>query len=186
VVSQGRRVVAEPVKNRIVYGLTLMPSGFDPHINASSELGIVLRSVYDTLLYRDPQTKAFVPGLADKWQISGDGLTYTFHLKTGVKFHDGTPFDASAVAANLDRITAPATRSQKAVFMLGPYDHYAVVDPQTIQVVLKSPYAPLLDAFCQVYLGMASPTALKAYDPLPVPPDGTGPFTWSIIFLAIT
>jgi peptide/nickel transport system substrate-binding protein len=178
VVSRGQRVVAEPVENRIVYGLTLMPSGFDPHINASSELGIVLRSVYDTLLYRDPQTKAFVPGLADKWQISGDGLTYTFHLKTGVKFHDGTPFDASAVAANLDRITDPATKSQKAIFMLGPYDHYTIVDPQTIQVVLKSPYAPLLDAFCQVYLGIASPTALKAYDVARYQfhQVGTGPF----------
>src|SRR5689334_9624757 len=77
------RVVAEAVKNRIVYGLTLPPSGFDPHVNASSELGIPLRSVYDTLLYRDPQTKEFVPGLADKWEVSDDGLTYTFHLKTG-------------------------------------------------------------------------------------------------------
>ncbi len=159
-----KRAVAEPVKNRIVYGLTLAPSGFDPHINSSSELGIPLRSVYDTLLYRDPQTKALVPGLAEKWEVSDDGLTYTFHLRTGVKFHDGTPFDASAVAANLDRITDPATHSQKALFLLGPYDHYTVVDAQTIQVVLKTPYAPLLDGFCQVYLGMASPKALKQYD----------------------
>src|SRR5262245_49366310 len=103
--NSGKRAVAETVKNRIVYGLTLPPSGFDPHVNSSSELGIPLRSVYDTLLYRDPQSKAFVPGLAEKWDVSDDGLTYTFHLKAGVKFHDGTPFDANAVAANLDRIT---------------------------------------------------------------------------------
>jgi peptide/nickel transport system substrate-binding protein len=175
----GKPAVAEPAKNRIVYGLTLPPSGFDPHVNASSELGIPLRSVYDTLLYRDPQSKAFVPGLAEKWEVSDDGLTYTFHLKTGVKFHDGTPFDASAVAANLDRITEPATGSQKAVFLLGPYDHYTVVDAQTIQVALKTPYAPLLDSFCQVYLGIASPTAFKQYDlaRYQFHQVGTGPYT---------
>jgi peptide/nickel transport system substrate-binding protein len=158
-----RRAAAEPVRNRIVYGLTLMPSGFDPHVNSSSELGIVLRSVYDTLLYRDPQTKAVVPGLAEKWEVSEDGLTYTFHLKQGIKFHDGTPFDAEAVAANLARIVDPATKSQKAVFLLGPYDHHNVVDTHTLEIVLKTPYAPLLDGLSQVYMGIASPTALKKY-----------------------
>jgi peptide/nickel transport system substrate-binding protein len=164
VLAANRRVTADPIKNRIVYGLTLMPSGFDPHVNSSSEIGIVLRSVYDTLVYRDPQSKAFVPGLAEKWEVSADGLTYTFHLKSGVKFHDGTPFDASAVAATLDRVTDPAIKSQKALYLLGPYDHYTVVDSQTIQIVLKLPYAPLLDGLAQVYLGIASPSALKTYD----------------------
>jgi ABC-type oligopeptide transport system substrate-binding subunit len=58
----------------LVYGLTLSPSGIDPHINASAELGIPLRSVYDTLVYRT-QTGEFVSGLAKTWQISGDGFT---------------------------------------------------------------------------------------------------------------
>jgi len=174
----GRRVTAEEPRNRIVYGLTLMPSGFDPHINASSEMGIVLRSVYDTLIYRDPQSKEFIPGLAERWELSSDGLTYTFHLKSGVKFHDGTSFDAQAVGANLDRITNPDTKSQKAVFLLGPYDHYNVVDAQTIQIVLKSPYAPLMDALAQPYLGIASPKALKEYDNTRYQfyQVGTGPF----------
>jgi ABC-type transport system substrate-binding protein len=52
---------------RIVYGLTLAPSGIDPHINASSELGIPLTSVYDTLVYKDPKTGEFVPD----WPRSG-------------------------------------------------------------------------------------------------------------------
>ncbi len=159
-----RSPAAHAAGNRIVYGLTLVPRGFDPHINESSELGIVFRSVYDTLIYRDPQTKQIVPGLAERWSISADGLTYTFTLKTGVKFHDGTPFDAYAVATTLDRITDPATKSTKALFLLGPYAGRNVVDAQTIQVVLKTPYAPLLDSFCQVYLGIASPKALKEYD----------------------
>src|SRR3954454_16165604 len=69
VTSGGNKVAAQTTQNRIVYGLTLMPKGFDPHINASSELGIVLRSVYDTLIYRDPQTKEFTPGLAESWTL---------------------------------------------------------------------------------------------------------------------
>lgn len=94
-------------RNRIVYGLTLSPSGFDPHVNQSSEIGIVLRQVYDTLVYRDPDTGQFVPGLAESWTVSPDQTTYTFTLKQGVTFHDGTPFNAAAVGTTLARITAP-------------------------------------------------------------------------------
>ena len=104
---------AQP-RNRIIYGLTLQPSGFDPHIHGSSELGIPLRSVYDTLVYRDPTTDEFVPGLASSWTVPADGLIYTFVLKQNVKFHDGTAFNAQAVAANLDRIVNPTTAYQKA------------------------------------------------------------------------
>ncbi len=169
-----------PAQNRIVYGLTLQPSGFDPHINASSELGIPLRQVYDTLVYRDPETKELVPGLATEWTLSEDGLVYTFKLRTGVTFHDGTPFNAQAVAANLDRIVNPASASQRAVFMLGPYAGYEVVDDTTIRVLLKEPYSPLLDSFAQVYLGIASPTALAEYSAnrYQFHQVGTGPFMW--------
>jgi peptide/nickel transport system substrate-binding protein len=177
-VARGRVRADEPPRNSIVYGLTLMPSGFDPHINASSELGIVLRSVYDTLLYRDPKTKEFVPGLALRTEISSDGLTYTFRLRTDVHFHDGTPFDAQAVARTLDRVANPETRSQKALFLLGPYDHYTVIDPATIQIVLKKPFAALLDGLSQVYLGIAGPEALRTLDNdrYQFHQVGTGPF----------
>jgi peptide/nickel transport system substrate-binding protein len=165
-------------RNSIVYGLTLQPSGFDPHIHASSELGIPLRQVYDTLIYRDPQTKAFVQGLATHWTLSEDGLTYTFTLRQDVRFHDGTPFNAQAVAANLDRITNPDTASQKAVFLLGPYSGYEIVDDYTIRIILTEPYSPLLDSLSQVYLGIASPAALSQYsnDLYQFHQVGTGPF----------
>lgn len=148
--------------NRIVYGLSFEPSGIDPHINASAELGIPLRQVYDTLVYRDPTTGEFVPGLAETWEISTDGTRYTFHLRQDVTFHDGTPFNAQAVAANLDRILDPDVASQKAIFMLGPFADYEIVDDYTITLILAQAYAPLLDSLSQVYLGIASPTALQA------------------------
>ncbi len=149
---------------RIVYGLTLMPSGFDPHIHASAELGIPLRSVYDTLVYKDPSTGEFVPGLAARWDMSADGLSYTFYLRNDVTFHDGTPFNAQAVGVNLDRILAAETGSQKARFMLGPISGYQIIDDHTIRLTFTEPYAPLLDSLSQVYLGIASPTQLAQYD----------------------
>lgn len=153
-----------PTARRLVYGLTLLPSGFDPHINASAELGIPLMSVYDTLVYRHPQTRAFEPGLAESWEISPDGTRYTFKLKQGVTFHDGQPFNAAAVGVNFDRITAEATASQKARLLLGPYyQGYTILDEFTFEIRLSAPYAPLLDALSQVYLGIASPLALANY-----------------------
>lgn len=165
---------------RITYGLTLAPSGIDPHVNASSELGIPLTSVYDTLVYQDPDSGTFVPGLAERWEISADGLTYTFHLRQGVKFHDGTSFDAEAVRFNLDRITSPDLASQKALFMLGPYDHTEVVDDYTVLIVLSEPFAPLLDSLSQVYLAMVSPAAVQKWGTnYQLHQVGTGPFVFA-------
>jgi peptide/nickel transport system substrate-binding protein len=148
---------------QLVYGLTLAPSGIDPHLNASSELTIPLTSVYDTLIYQDPQSGAFVPGLAERWTISEDGLLYTFYLRHDVHFHDGTAFDAEAVKINFDRILDPDNHSQKAVFMLGPVAETEVVDKYTFALHLTQPYAPLLDSLAQAYLGMASPAALAEW-----------------------
>ena len=149
---------------RAVYGLTLLPSGIDPHINQSAELGIPLRSVYDTLVYRHPQTLAFEAGLAESWEISDDGTVYTFSLKEGVTFHDGQPFDAAAVGVNFDRVNAEETASQKAKGLLGPfYVGYTILNEFTFQIRLSAPYEPLLDGLSQVYLGIASPLALANY-----------------------
>ena len=161
---------------KLVYGLTLAPSGIDPHVDASSELGIPLTSVYDTLVYQDLDGR-FVPGLAERWEASDDGLVYTFYLRQDVQFHDGTPFNAKAVQFNLDRIADPKTKSRKAKGMLGPYDHTEVVDDHTVKVHFTEPYAPFLDSASQVYLGMASPTAVqdKGAD-YQLHQVGTGPF----------
>lgn len=153
----------EPV-TELVYGLTLVPSGIDPHINASSELGIPLRSVYDTLVYREPETLAFVPGLASSWTISEDGLTYTFDLRDDVMFHDGTSLNAEAVRVNFERILNPATASQKAASLLGPVAQIEAREEYQIVITLSEPFAPLMDGLSQPYTGIASPTALSEWD----------------------
>jgi peptide/nickel transport system substrate-binding protein len=160
------------------YGLTLAPTGIDPHLNASAELGIPLSSVYDTLVVQDPSTKEFLPGLAESWSISEDGKDYTFHLRPGVTFHDGTPLDADAVLANLEYTVNPEHHSQKAIFMLGPFERGAASDALTVVLHLSQPYSPLLDSLSQVYLGMASPSALREWGPeaYPFHQVGSGPF----------
>lgn len=161
---------------KLIYGLTLIPSGIDPHIDASSELGIPLTSVYDTLVYQDLDG-SLVPGLAESWEVSPDGLVYTFHLRRDVVFHDGTPFNAQAVKFNLDRISSPETLSRKAADMLGPYDRTEVVDDDTVEVHFQEPYAPFLDSASQVYLGMASPAAVEQWGAeYQLHQVGTGPF----------
>jgi peptide/nickel transport system substrate-binding protein len=149
----------------LTYGLTLAPSGIDPHLNASNELGIPLRSVYDTLVYLDQNSGEFVPGLAESWSISDDSLTYTFVLRRDVTFHDGEQFNAQAVIANFDYIQDPDNHSQKALSMLGPIEAVIAVDDFTVEIVLREPYAPLLDSLSQVYLGIASPAALEQWGP---------------------
>jgi len=161
---------------KVVYGLTLAPSGIDPHVDVSAELGIPLSSVYDTLVFRTHEGK-FVAGLAESWEISDDGTEYLFRLRHGVKFHDGTDFNAEAVRRSLERIVDPNTRSRKAVLLLGPYDRCEVVDDYTVRIVLREPFAPLLDSLSQVYLAPASPSALDKWgDDYQFHQVGTGPF----------
>lgn len=162
----------------IVYGLTLTPSGIDPHIDASSELGIPLTSVYDPLVWLTPDG-TFFPGLAESWEISEDGLIFTFHLREDVSFHDGTPFNAEAVRFSLDRIADPDTQSRKAKGMLGPYSHTEIVDETTVRVHFDEPYAPFLASLSTVYLAMVSPEAVATWgDEYQFHQVGTGPFVF--------
>jgi peptide/nickel transport system substrate-binding protein len=171
---------AQAAKKELFYGLTLSIAGLDPHIHTSSELGIPLTSVYDTLVYMTTDNR-FVPGLAESWTVSPDGLSYAFKLRKDVRFHDGTPFNAQAVKDNLDRVVDPATKSGKAAALLGPYKGTEVVDEFTAKVTLSKPYMPLLDSLAQVYLGMASPTAFKKWGPsdYQLHQAGTGPFKFN-------
>ena len=165
-----------PSGGNLVYGLTLTPSGIDPHIDASSELGIPLTSVYDPLVWLTPDGE-FVPGLAQEWEISDDGLRYTFRLREDVTFHDGTPFNAEAVRFSLDRIADPETQSRKARGMLGPYERTEVIDEYTARVHFEEPYAPFLTSLSTVYLAMVSPEAVATWgDEYQFHQVGTGPF----------
>lgn len=162
----------------LIYVLARDVKGIDPHINDSFDSGIILRQIYDTLVYRDPETYEIVPGLASGWTISDDGLVYTFQLRKDVTFHDGSRFTAHAVAANIERIFAAETSSPEIRAMLGNVTQYQVLDEYIIQFTLAEPYAALLDALSQPFFGIAHPDTFNAYSYLRYQYHqvGTGPF----------
>ncbi len=150
----------------------------DPHIARSPEAGIIFRQVFDSLVYRDSETHEYRPGLAREWRVSSDGLHYTFDLRQGLSFHDGAPFNAAAVAANIERIYDPALPDSYARELLGPLTQFEVLGAHSIRLTLASPFPTLLDSLAQPYLGIASPVALAAYSDLrhQFHLAGTGPF----------
>ncbi len=144
----------------LVFGLNLEPDNLDPAVTPFAVSHEVMMNIYDTLVWRGKDGK-FYPGLAERWETSADGMTYTFFLRKDVKFHDGTPFKADAIKDQFDRTADPATKSGFAANLLGPYDHTDIMDDYTAKVVFKSPFAPFLDGASQAFLGIASPTAVK-------------------------
>ena len=185
--SDQQNSAAEPVDGgTITVAIDSDPgSQFDVHVSAADIAALVLRNVFDSLVVQDPDG-SFKPWLADKWEISPDGLTYTFTLKQGVTFQDGTPFDAAAVKANFDHVKDPETKSQYAAGLLAgdAYTSTEVVDDHTVKINLSRPYAPLLQSLSTTYLGFYSPKVLaSSADKLVAGgPDvtvGTGPYKLS-------
>ena len=161
----------------LVVGLSYEPSKIDPHRTAANYGVLAVLQAGETLVLTNPDG-SFAPGLAKSWEISEDGTRYTFKLRSGIKFHDGTPFNAAAVKYNFDRIMDPATKSEEAIDRLGPYLKTEVMDDLTAVVHLKSPFAPLLDGMADGRLCMVSPTAAAKWGPEEFQDHfvGTGPF----------
>lgn len=168
----------EDDRHCLSYAITADIPVLDPHIAELPEAGMVFRQIYDTLVFRDNHTHEFVPGLAQSWEISPDGLQYTFNLRQDITFHDGARLDAEAVARNIDRIFDPAINSARARSLLGPFSHYEITDDYTIHLRLAIPFAPFLDGLAQPFLGISSPHALREFDSLRYQfhQVGTGPF----------
>jgi peptide/nickel transport system substrate-binding protein len=166
-----------PAGGSLVYGLSGdFDDSLDPQVtNFDTSIRVTL-NICEPLVW-EPEPGKFVPGLAEKWEISPDARTYTFNLKKGVNFHDGTPFNGAAVKFTLDRIIDPATKAGQSHDQLGPYDHTEIVDDYTIKVVMKQAYAPLLTNM-NGYLGIVSPTAVQKMGLAEFArhPVGTGPF----------
>ena len=145
----------------IIVGLNWEPDNLDPAKTPYAVSHWVMMNIFDTLVWRGTDG-TFYPGLAESWEINEDGTVYTFKLKTGVTFHDGTPFNAEAVKFAFDHIVDPETASGFASSLLGPYDSTEVIDEYTAAVKFTAPYAPFLDSASQAFLAIPSPTAVQA------------------------
>lgn len=162
---------------QIRYAMNNEPDSLDPAKTAQASAFNVMMNLYDTLIWQDPVDLKYKAGLAESWESSPDGLTHTFKLRKGVKFHDGTPLNAEAVKANFDRIVDPATKSPQAASKLAAYQSTTVVDELTAKITLKTQFAAFYDALSQTWLAIASPTAQKKFgDDYGRNPVGTGPY----------
>jgi len=165
----GELVFAFDGTSGAAFALDPHKSGFAPHVR-------IIRSLFDSLVVLLPEHR-FGPWLAKSWEVSADGLDYTFHLRDDVTFHDGTRFDAEAVKFNFERIKEPKN-ALLASAELGPYESSTVLDPLTVRVHFTRPYAPFLTNLSKPTLGIASPAAVQKYgDQFASHPVGTGPFS---------
>lgn len=153
-------------------GLQQEPTVLDPTVDATASIdGMLAHNLYESLTTVDA-TGAVQPDLATDWQISEDGLTYTFHLAAGVRFHDGTEFDAEDVKFTFDRAMAESsTNPSKGIWE--PIQSVTVIDPLTVEVTLTRKDAFFLFNLAQ---GDASIVAPESADQNVTAPVGTGPF----------
>jgi peptide/nickel transport system substrate-binding protein len=169
----------------LVFGSSADPVVLDFALISDGESYRVNLQIYDTLIAQKPGTTELVPSLAESWESDSAGTAWTFHLRQGVKFHDGTPFNADAVCANFERWfnfegsfqNASATYYWQYGFgggfakpeegSLGPkdslYKSCDVVDDSTVTINLNRPSATILQALTLGPLSIQSPTAMEKY-----------------------
>lgn len=165
-----------PQGGELSFALATSPDTLDPHRSGLAVSVRVIRTIHDSLVVQLPD-HTIKPWLATEWEVSEDGLSYTFKLREDVKFHDGTPFNAEAVKYNFDRILDPATKASNAAALLQPYQSSEVLDEYTVRLNLATPSRAFLGNLSQALLGIVSPAAAQKYgDQLGQHPVGTGPF----------
>ena len=165
-----------------IFAVNTEPVSWDVHVSSQDITGELQRNVFDSLIAEDDKG-VFHAWLAKSWTVSPDLKTYTFVLRDDVTFTDGTAFDAQAVKVNFDRIVDPATKSDLAASLLGPYTGTTVVDAHTVKVEFSEPFAPFLQAASTAYLGFYSPAAIAKHGAAlgsgGAADVGTGPFTFT-------
>lgn len=147
------------------------PSSMDP-VDASGGSIPYFQAVYDTLIHRNADG-SHEPWLATDWEFDESRTTLTLTLREDVTFDDGTPLDAEAVKANLDRFKeaggAEAVRAETT-------ESVEVVDDYTVALHFESPDPAVVDALSDAYGFIANPSGFDSEDPFAVTPDGTGPY----------
>ena len=199
---------ASDVDSTFVFAASNDPSGLDPAFASDGETFRVARQIFEGLVGVEPGTADPAPLLAESWEQSEDGLSYTFTLKEGVTFHDGTDFNAEAVCANFERWYnwTGLAQSESLSYYYGSlfkgfadspetavYESCTADDETHATVTLTQPFAGFIAALSLPAFSMQSPTALAEYDADGVGgteesptlseyanahPTGTGPFVF--------
>lgn len=152
------------------------PTCLDPHVGGNMPQQIAGIHVTESLftMTDDGDVK---PWLAESGEMSDDGLTWTFKLRTGIEFTDGTPFNADAVRVNVEHLQDPATESSTGYLALEHVDSIEAGDENTAVFHMSEPDAALMESLAQTWLSIQSPTALeRSVEENCESPVGTGPF----------
>lgn len=133
---QGMPATAQAVPRQLRIAVGIDADTLDPAGTTTTTVGNMINYFYETLVGYDTGKNEIVPSLATRWQVSRDGLTYTFTLRRGVTFHDGTPMNAAAVKFSLDRILDPRVR----VFLRSSYTTMKTIEAvgeETVRITLS-------------------------------------------------
>lgn len=160
----------------IILGRSGDADTLDPHHTIAAIASGVFANIYEPLVGRNMDLE-YEGVLAERWEISPDGKEYTFFLRPGITFHDGTEMNADAVKFTFDRLMDPTTEAPAASW-ISPLERTEVVDPTTVKMFLEEPFSPFLGNMAAGgYFGILSPKAVQEggedYGRSPV---GTGAF----------
>ncbi|GAA0831824.1 ABC transporter substrate-binding protein [Bifidobacterium pullorum subsp. gallinarum] len=182
---------SQSTQDTLIVGRGGDSSSLDPSIVTDGESLKITHQVFDSLLEYKEGTTEVQGSLAESWTVSEDGLKYTFKLRQGVKFHDGTDFNADAVVFNFTRWSDPKSEYKYEGDSFDYYDsmfgpdgkrvikEVKTVDANTVEFTLNQPQAPFLQNLAMTSFGIASPTAIQEKQAsFKNEPVGTGPFVF--------
>jgi peptide/nickel transport system substrate-binding protein len=161
--------------DELIIGIGIDADTLNPQEQTTTLMQNMCDLIYGSCLYQDPEGKLH-PRLVTKYEVSKDGLTYTLHLRKGVKFSDGTPFDADAVKLTWDRIMDPKMRVPLR-FAVSMVKECVKIDDHTVQLKLKYPFTPLAPSLSMSLVAPISPAAIEKYgEDVRQNPVGAGPY----------
>jgi ABC-type transport system substrate-binding protein len=163
---------------QLTIGIGIDADTLNPQEQTTTLMQNMCALLYDTYLYLTPEGK-LEPRLVTKFEVSPDGLTWTLHLRQGVKFSDGTPFNAKAMKLSFDRALDPKLKVPLR-FTITMVNEVVVVDDSTVQLKLKYPFAPLDQTLSMAVASTISPAAIEKYgEDVRNNPVGAGPYKLS-------